>query len=86
MVKPAIVQKMIQAKDSGKPRIRGVAEEKKVYPGQMIDKEMNVMTMQKITLGVRRDDWLDVRLDVSATLFRLFSIGFSVNIVFKILN
>ena len=44
-----MVQKMIQAKESGKPKMKGVAEEKNVYPGQMIDKEMSVMTMQKIT-------------------------------------
>lgn len=66
---PAIVQKIIQANESGKPRINGVADEKIVYPGQMIIREMRVMMMQKITLDFRRDKFLSGWFGVSATLF-----------------
>ncbi|NBC64135.1 MAG: hypothetical protein GVY07_00555 [Bacteroidetes bacterium] len=65
---------MIHAKESGKPKINGVADEKNVYPGQMIIREISVITIQKITLDVRKDDRLLVLLEVSATVFRLFVI------------
>ena len=55
---PAIVQNMIHAKESGKPSIRGVAEEKIVYPGQMIISEINVIMMKKIHLGLREVEFL----------------------------
>lgn len=48
---------MIQANDSGKPNISGVADENSVYPGQMIIREMSVMTTQKIPLDFRRDEF-----------------------------
>jgi hypothetical protein len=34
-IKPVAVHKMIHAKDNGNPNIKGVAEEKSVYPGQI---------------------------------------------------
>ncbi len=50
---PAMVLKIIHANDSGNPRINGVAEEKIVYPGQIIMREIKVIMMQKMTLEVR---------------------------------
>jgi hypothetical protein len=69
------VQKIIQAKERGKPKINGVADEKNVYPGQMIIREISVITIQKITLDVWKDDLLLLPLVVSDTSYRLFLIG-----------
>ncbi|MDR9365652.1 MAG: hypothetical protein RI575_09960 [Balneolaceae bacterium] len=63
------MQNIIHAKERGKPKINGVADEKKVYPGQMIIREISVITIQKITLDVRKDDRLLVLLEVFATIF-----------------
>lgn len=52
-MKPAIVQKMIQANESGKPRMNGVADEKNGYPGQMIIREIRIITTEKMTLDFR---------------------------------
>ncbi|NBC64425.1 MAG: hypothetical protein GVY07_02025 [Bacteroidetes bacterium] len=69
------MQKIIQAKERGKPKINGVADEKNVYPGQMIIREISVITIQKITLDVWKDDLLLLPLVVSDTSYRLFLIG-----------
>lgn len=39
---------MIQAKESGKPRIKGVADEKIEYPGQIKAKVRSTATKQKM--------------------------------------
>ncbi len=45
-----MVQKMIHANDRGNPKIKGVAEEKSGYPGQIMDSVMRIITTQKMIL------------------------------------
>jgi len=53
---PAMVQKMTHANESGKPKIRGVAEENSVYPGHIRKTVMVIITMQKRILALRLVD------------------------------
>lgn len=48
---------MIQANESGKPKIRGVADENIVYPGQIRKIEISIITEQKIHLDFREVDF-----------------------------
>jgi hypothetical protein len=51
---------MIQAKESGNPRIKGVADEKIEYPGQIKERVRSTATIQKMIRDVRyREFFLD---------------------------
>lgn len=78
-----MVQKMIHAKESGNPRINGVADEKIRYPGQIRKIEISVATTQKMILDIRYRDFF---VEGSVIIDLLIVVGFWVNIVFKILN
>jgi len=52
--KLTITQKIIQAKESGNPRIRGVAEEKRAYPGQITAIVAKSITITKAVRLLRR--------------------------------
>ncbi len=58
-MKPAIVQKIIQAKESGNPKTSGVAELKRAYPGQMMKSAISEMTMQNQKRPFFRMDFLE---------------------------
>ena len=51
-IKEMITHKIIQAKEGGKPKIRGVAEEKKVYPGHITANPAATITTTNIILAV----------------------------------
>ena len=53
-----MVQKMIHAKESGNPKISGVAELNSAYPGQMMKSAIRVMVMQNQNLPFFRIDLL----------------------------
>ena len=46
-MKPAMVQKIIHAKERGKPKTSGVADEKSVYPGQTRNRLIKTITSTK---------------------------------------
>lgn len=53
---------MIHAKESGNPRIKGVADEKIEYPGQIKERVSRIATIQKMIRDVR---YLEFFLDGS---------------------
>jgi hypothetical protein len=53
---PATVQMMIQAKERGKPRINGSAEEKKAYPGHIKNRPMISITAKNRILDGRKTE------------------------------
>ena len=58
---PIMTHMMIQANESGNPKISGVADEKTAYPGQMIAKDVIII----VDINIMRERRIEAFLAVA---------------------